>query len=95
MTGPTLSAKVWPRSSPEPAAWQITATDSALTAPASVGVRAVLGSATTNAIPYIAQFDNLYVGPQAMTVTRAINGIAKPHAAGTPLSLAHPMRAAL
>ncbi|MGW1814065.1 hypothetical protein ACWCQM_10965 [Streptomyces sp. NPDC002125] len=33
--------------------------------------------------------------PQTFTVSRAANGIAKSHAAGTPLSLTHPMRAAL
>ncbi|MFF9688992.1 hypothetical protein [Streptomyces sp. NPDC014623] len=32
---------------------------------------------------------------QTLTVTRSINGIAKTHAAGTPIKLTHPMRAAL
>ncbi|GAA2985362.1 hypothetical protein [Streptomyces fulvorobeus] len=95
MTGSELSAKVWLRSGTEPVAWQVTATDAALTAPASVGVRTVLGSATTNVLPVTVTFDNLYVGPQAMTVIRSVNGIVKGHAAGAALSLTHPMRAAL
>lgn len=33
--------------------------------------------------------------PQTFTVTRAVNSITKAHTAGTPLSLTHPMRAAL
>lgn len=33
--------------------------------------------------------------PQTFTVTRGTNGVTLAHAAGTPLSLAHPMRAAL
>ncbi|MFD3657038.1 hypothetical protein [Streptomyces sp. NPDC058620] len=33
--------------------------------------------------------------PQTMTVVRSVNGIVKAHTAGTPLSLTHPMRAAL
>jgi len=95
MTGSTLSAKVWLRGSTEPEAWQLTATDTALTAPAAVGVRTLLGSATTNTLPLTASFDGLYVGPQAMTVTRSVNGISKAHPAGTPLSLAQPTTRAL
>jgi len=95
MTGSNLSAKVWLRSGTEPEAWQLTATDTALTAPAAVGVRTLLGSATTNTLPLTAQFDGLYVGPQAMTVTRSVNGISKAHPAGTPLSLAQPTTRAL
>jgi hypothetical protein len=33
--------------------------------------------------------------PQTFYVDRSINGIIKPHSSGTPLSLTHPMRAAL
>ncbi|MEU0296974.1 hypothetical protein ABZ136_33525, partial [Streptomyces microflavus] len=33
--------------------------------------------------------------PQTFTVTRSANGISKPHEAAAPLSLTHPMRAAL
>ncbi|MFC8625608.1 carbohydrate binding domain-containing protein [Streptomyces anulatus] len=33
--------------------------------------------------------------PQTFTVARSVNGIAKSHDTGTPLSLTHPMRAAL
>ncbi|MFJ4837182.1 hypothetical protein [Streptomyces sp. NPDC088746] len=90
VTGSSLSAKVWPRSNAEPAAWQVTATDTALTAPGSVGVRSLVGGATTNTLPMTTQFDNLYVGPQAMTVTRSVNGLTKTHSSGADIRLAHP-----
>ncbi|WP_326659636.1 hypothetical protein [Streptomyces sp. NBC_00385] len=91
-SGTTLRCKVWAQAASEPD-WQITTTDSALTGSAAVGVRTLLGSSAST--PRVFRFDNLRVGPQQMTVTRSVNGIAKAQAAGTPLSLTHPMRAAL
>ncbi|MFH9610416.1 hypothetical protein [Streptomyces sp. NPDC017448] len=93
-SGSTLSMKLWARDTAEPAGWQLSVVDTELTAAGSVGVRSLLGSAASNP-PLTLQVDNLHCGPQAMTVTRSVNGITKPHAAGTPLSLTHPMRAAL
>lgn len=93
--GNDLAAKVWPASAAEPAAWQIEASDSALAGPGAVGIRTYFRPGVTNALPLTVHFDNLYAGPQAMKVTRSVNGITKPHPAGTPLSLTHPMRAAL
>ncbi|MFB6710625.1 hypothetical protein ACFCW6_38720, partial [Streptomyces sp. NPDC056333] len=94
MTGSTISGKVWLRSGTEPN-WQITTTDTALTNPSSVGVRTLLGNLSTNTLPLTVQFDNLYVGPQQMAVVRSRNSVVKPQTAGTALSLARPMRAAL
>ncbi|MGW1440281.1 hypothetical protein ACWD7M_34175 [Streptomyces griseus] len=94
MTGSTLTGKVWRRSDPEPG-WQLSATDTDLSGPGSVGLRSFLSSSSTNPLPLTAAYDNLYVGPTAMTVVRSVNGIVKPHAAGTDLSLTYPMRAAL
>lgn len=94
MTGSTLTGKVWLRGGAEPSTWQLSATDTDLTAPASVGVRTLLGTATSNT-PITAQFDSLYADPQQMTVTRSINGIVKAQAAGTDLRLTYPTIAAL
>ncbi|MER8262741.1 hypothetical protein ABT007_00935 [Streptomyces griseus] len=94
MTGSTLTGKVWRRSDPEPG-WQLSATDADLSGPGSVGLRSFLSSSSTNPLPLTAAYDNLRVGPTAMTVVRSVNGIVKGHAAGTDLSLTYPMRAAL
>lgn len=91
--GTALQCKVWPQGTAEPD-WQITTSDSALTGPAAVGVRTLLGASVSNT-PRVFRTDNLYVGPQQMTVTRSVNGIAKAQTAGESLSLTHPMRAAL
>ncbi|MER7726385.1 hypothetical protein [Streptomyces sp. NPDC096323] len=93
MAGSTLTGKIWPRGSAEPA-WQATVVDTALTAPGSVAVRALLGASVSNA-PLTIQFDTLYAGPQQMAVTRAVNGISKSQLAGADLRLAHPTIAAL
>ncbi|SCK20051.1 hypothetical protein YUYDRAFT_02075 [Streptomyces sp. ScaeMP-e48] len=75
------------------------------TAPASAsraGLRARIGASPTAAdlsywwaLRMVPDDTVTAVSPQTMTVIRARNGITKPHAAGTPLSLTHPMRAAL
>ncbi|MGW0938881.1 hypothetical protein [Streptomyces sp. NPDC002666] len=91
-SGSTLQCKVWAQGAAEPD-WQITTTDSALTGSAAVGVRTLLGSSAST--PRVFRFDNLLVGPQQMAVTRSVNGIVKAQVAGEPLSLTHPMRAAL
>lgn len=93
MTGSTISGKVWLRSGAEPD-WQIVTTDTALTGAASVGVRSLLGASVSNA-PLTLQVDNLYCGPQQMAVTRSVNGIVKPQAAGADVRLTHPTLAAL
>lgn len=93
MTGSTFTGKVWPRGSAEPG-WQVTATDTTLTAPGSVAVRALLGASASNA-PITVQVDNLYADPQQMTVTRSVNSITKAQAAGTDVRLAYPTIAAL
>ncbi|MEV6471610.1 hypothetical protein [Streptomyces sp. NPDC051657] len=93
--GSTLSAKIWPRSTTEPGSWQASGTDSGMTAAGSVGCRTFLGASATNTLPVVVSFDNVHCGPQQMTVVRSVNGIVKAHAAGTALSLTHPMRAAL
>ncbi|QRV28821.1 hypothetical protein I6J39_17010 [Streptomyces californicus] len=92
--GSTLAMKMWLRGTAEPTGWQLSVTDSDLTAPGSVGCRSLLGSAATTA-SLTASFDNLHCGPQQMTVARAVNGIRKGHSSGTDVRLAHPTIVAL
>ncbi|WP_131106019.1 PKD domain-containing protein [Ornithinimicrobium sufpigmenti] len=63
-TNPTvLSGKVWRVGDPEPANWQVTATNSAaaLQGPGGIGLRSYLTGSSTNA-PVVSSFDNLHVG---------------------------------
>ncbi|NEB57667.1 hypothetical protein G3I48_36140 [Streptomyces griseus] len=94
ITGSTLAMRMWPQGSTEPTAWQLSATDTDLTAPGSVGCRSILGSTATNAV-LTASFDNLRCAPQQMTVTRAVNGIRKAHPTVADVRLAYPTVAAL
>ncbi|MEW2631780.1 hypothetical protein AB0903_09005 [Streptomyces sp. NPDC048389] len=94
MTGSTLTAKVWQRGSTEPD-WQLSTTDTDLTAAGSVGARSFLGPSTTNPLPVTLQVDNLLAGPRLFTATRSVNGVSKSHAAGADVRLAHPTIVAL
>jgi hypothetical protein len=94
--GSTLRAKAWPRGSVEPPVWQATATDSALSAAGSVGVRSILDGANTNVLPVVfthAVFQLL--NPQTFTVARSINSVVKSHSAGEDVRLANPTILAL
>ncbi|MFJ2701893.1 poly-gamma-glutamate hydrolase family protein [Streptomyces sp. NPDC087428] len=95
--GSTLRGKAWQDDSPEPDAWQLETTDTDLTAAGSLGMRSILSSANTNTLPVVASWGDFTTlgNVQTFAVTRSVNGIVKPHAAPAPLSLAHPMRAAL
>jgi PKD repeat protein len=66
-TGPsTLRLKVWPASATEPAAWQMSASDTtaALQAPGAVGLTAYLSSSATNA-PVVVRMSALTARPTA------------------------------
>jgi hypothetical protein len=94
--GSTLRAKAWLASGTEPKDWQITATDTAQTAAGSIGCRSVLSTGNTNALPLVIDFDDVrLLNPQAVTVTRAVNGVSKAQAAGADVRLATPMILAL
>lgn len=96
LEGTALRARAWPRALAEPERWHVTATDTALTAAGSVGVRSILDNANTNVLPVTAAVDNFEITtPQKITVTRAVNTVVKAHTAGTPLSLAQPAPLAL
>jgi hypothetical protein len=91
VVGSTLRAKVWLKSSAEPANWQITATDTDLTAVGSVGFRSFLGAASTATLPVYIRADNFQVlNTQRFTVQRSVNGVVKAQPAGTAVSLATP-----
>lgn len=101
--GTTLAVKIWRDGTPEPENYQLTATDSTFTSGA-VGTHSNLLSANTNTLPVVITYDNIGVtaaaisgtsSPQAVTVTRSVNGIAKAHASGAALSLADPVVYAL
>ncbi|MFC8462973.1 hypothetical protein [Streptomyces sp. NPDC057250] len=93
--GSSLSAKVWPRGSDEPALWQATATDTSLPLPGLAGPRTILTALTTNALPVNFLFDNFQSTPQQATVTRSRNGVVKAHPAGTSAQLLRPITLAL
>ena len=60
----TIRLKVWAASAPEPAAWQLTATDSspALQVAGSIGLTVYVSSGSTNA-PIVAQVSSLAARP--------------------------------
>jgi hypothetical protein len=87
--GTTVRAKAWPSGGIEPEDWEVSATDTSLAA-GVVGCGSFITTGNTNALPVVFSFDDFEVFPQVMTVRRAINGVEKPHAAGTPVSLAQP-----
>lgn len=96
LSGSTLRAKAWLASASEPDGWQITATDTTFAAAGSVGCRSTLTSGNTNALPVVIDFDDLrMLNPQAFTVTRSVNGVAKAQSAGADIRLANPLVLAL
>lgn len=56
--GSVIRARMWQRDQAESEAWDIQTTDADLTVAGSVGVRSVMGSASTLALPFTFQFDN-------------------------------------
>lgn len=93
--GSDLKAKVWLASGPEPSLWKLEATDTALTAAASVGTRSFRNTGNTNTSAQM-RFDTFTVlTPQALTVQRSVNGITKSQAQGAEVRLARPARIAL
>lgn len=95
VVGSTLKAKAWQVGNPEPN-WQLTTTDSAITATGSIGVRGILSSLNTNTLPVTMSTDNFRLNsPQIFTVTRSVNGIVKAQSSGAQVQLFKPRHAAL
>jgi hypothetical protein len=95
VAGSQLSAKAWRAQDTEPADWQVTATDTALPGPGGIGLRSLVPTGNTNALPIAITWDNLTSSPQMLHVTRSVNGITKPHVAGADVRLAAPSIVAL
>ncbi|MGW4986310.1 hypothetical protein ACWEQ3_01485 [Streptomyces mirabilis] len=94
--GSTLSAKAWPATSPEPGSWQVSTTDTDLSAAGSVGTRSILSGTNTNTLPITVTYSAFKVDHfQRFRLVRALNGVAKPHSVGEPVSLTHPAIVAL
>lgn len=96
MLGQRVLARIWPNGAPEPDLWHLDRTVTTDPIPAGlVGVGAYALSGNSNA-GVECRFDDFAVeNPQRFSVVRAVNGISKAHTAGTAVSLAHPLRAAL
>ncbi|WP_329544690.1 hypothetical protein OG548_08205 [Streptomyces sp. NBC_01356] len=88
--GSTLSAKAWQTGTTEPANWQLTVLDTALTAAGSIGVRTVIDASNTNTLPvYVVHDDFAELTTQTFTVARSQNGVVKSQPAKTAVSIAH------
>ncbi|MET9510753.1 hypothetical protein ABZX62_20225 [Streptomyces flavidovirens] len=96
LTGHKIQMRVWRVGTEEPALWHHEGTITSNTiASGAVGVSASAFAENTNVNP-LAKFDSFQViNPQRFTVTRSVNGIVKPHPAGTDVRLAQPTIVAL
>ncbi|WP_433651025.1 hypothetical protein ACQP2C_32450 [Micromonospora zamorensis] len=61
VVGTRMAIKAWPAAGTEPAGWQLTATDSVVTAPGKVGFQSWLVAGNSNALPVAAQHKNYTV----------------------------------
>ncbi|MCT2591155.1 hypothetical protein LHJ74_14770 [Streptomyces sp. N2-109] len=94
--GHRVMGRVWTDAAPEPCVWHVDATiASGLVEVGAVGVTGSAFSGNTNISPSFAYDGFEVVNPQAMTVTRSINGVTKSHTAGTSVELAQPAHVAL
>ncbi|MFE1205637.1 hypothetical protein ACFW5V_28535 [Streptomyces sp. NPDC058762] len=93
--GTTVRAKAWAATGAEPAAWQVTATDTEITSPGTVGVRSYVATSNTNPVPVVVEFDDVTIDQQLFTVQRSLNGVTKAHTPGTDVRLAYPAYTAL
>lgn len=86
-SGTSLKAKLWLASDSESVEWDLEATDSDLTSMSFLGARSILSSANTNVNPVVSYDDFVNMSPQAMTVTRSVNGVTKAQSSGAAVSL--------
>jgi hypothetical protein len=88
-SGSTLRAKAWPVAEKEPANWQITTTDTALTSAGSVGVRTIVSSISTAPLPITFSVDDFRVfNRQRFSTVRSVNDVVKTHSPGDAVKLA-------
>ncbi len=96
--GQRIRGRVWADGSPEPDPnlWHIDRIiPSNTVASGSVGLAISGFTGITNVSPTCLFGDFTVVDPQTLTVTRAVNGVTKPHTAGADVRLANPQTAAL
>jgi hypothetical protein len=94
--GSALSVRFWQTTDPEPSAWQLTSTDTDITAPGGVGLRSYTSSTNTNTLPLVIPWDNFRItNAQKVGVDRSVNGVVKAQPAGASVGLIHPALAAL
>ncbi len=88
--GDVISMRIYdPFVTPNTQDWQLSVTDSSLGPTATkAGVIAFVETGNTNASPVVFTFDNLVTySPQALTVTRHVNGMVKDHGPGQPIEV--------
>jgi hypothetical protein len=91
-----LYGKVWLASGSEPVEWQLIVFDGTNTGAGDVGVQVFVPAGVTNAFPLVFPFPEVVVhNPQALTVTRSVNGVVKSHSAGAEVHVAEPVYAGL
>lgn len=56
--GTTLQMKVWPETATEPSVWDVTLTDSTFGGSGAVGVRSIITTGNTNALPVVFSYDD-------------------------------------
>jgi hypothetical protein len=97
--GTNVAAKMWiPATATEPPYWLASATDTAGAPPAGTQIALLsrLEAGNTNTLPVTFSFDLLNtISPQAMTVTRSVNGVVKAHSANDTVGLWKPAGIAL
>lgn len=60
--GTNLAARLWLAGEPEPAGWQVTATDANLTTGTFAGFRSIINLGSTNVLPLFYRFDDFAIG---------------------------------
>lgn len=94
--GSGMRARCWLASGTEPEVWHAAGSDTERLTAGSIGIRAGIAAANTNAKPITFTIDNLQVtNPQRFTVSRSSNGVVKAHAIAEQVRLRVPSRYAL
>lgn len=89
--GHRVRARAWPGSRLEPERWHADETvGDGLIEAGDIGVTASAVAGNTNSTPILGFIDFEVVSPQLWTVDRAHNGVTKPHAVGSAVTLAQP-----
>ncbi|MFI8299983.1 hypothetical protein ACIGCZ_29065 [Streptomyces nigra] len=96
LTGHLVQIRVWPVGSLEPSVWHTAETVASSTVESGlVGLSASAFAGNTNTSPNLLYDNFVVVTPQAWTVTRSVNGVAKPQVVGEEVRVARPAVVAL